>query len=90
MEKHLFQQLPKQNPVFQQLMKHSPAQPEQQHSRYPLAWVSQASLEPPWGPVDSLPRPVHQGVSLFLGRLVPQIQLVRLVLLLPHSAQCRL
>ena len=44
----------------------------------------------PSGLVDSLPQPVHQGVSLFLERLVPQVQLVRLVLLLPHFAQCRL
>ena len=90
MEKHLFQQIPKQNPAFQQLLTHSPVQPEQQHSRYPLAWLSQASLEPPWGLVDSLPEPVHQGLSLFLGRLAPRVQLVQLVVLLPHFAQCRL
>ena len=90
MEKHLVQQIPKKDPAFQQLLTHSPVQPEQQHSRYPLAWLSQASLEPPWGLVDSLPQPVHQGLSLFLGRLAPRVQLVQLVVLLPHFAQCRL
>ena len=90
MEKHLFQQIPKQGQAFQQLLTHSPVQPEQQHPRYPLAWLSQASLEPPWGLVDSLPQPVHQGLSLFLGRLAPRVQLVQLVVLLPHFAQCRL
>ena len=42
------------------------------------------------GLVDSLPPLVHQELSLFLERLVPQVPLVRLVLPLQHFALCRL
>ena len=91
MEKHLFQWIPKTNQAFQQLLTHSQVQPEQQHPQYPLTWVEQLLLELPLGLVDSLPQPVPPGVSLWLGRQVPQVQLVvQLVLLLQHSAQCRL